>query len=448
MWIPVVSFGGDLTKGVWGAAAGPETFYWEFWPEENGLGAVIHTLRDGKKQTELPVDRVIWNHPELEMQMHSTGVTYRGEVDLEAGVIEGQLFYSDEEGPQMELRQEDAQGIAGLRPRPAGAAPYRYVRPAETGDGWTTADCTSHALTVDALNSAFEAVCAGEAGVIHSLLLVAGGELVFEEYFHGYRRDDVHRLASVTKSVSSLLVGAAVDADLITGVDTPVLDFFPDLRTPVDERWHDLTLHHLLSMTMGLDWGGTDPHGTGPDFFQAILDRPVVREPGTHWAYQSANVDLLAGVLKQATGLHADRFAEKHLLGPLGITAYDWSYKATDGYRLMDGSLALRPRDMAKLGMLLRDEGRWRDVQVISADWIRRSIARHADTDGPERYGYLWWLGEFPGGEGPQPVVFANGHGSQFIAWLPKHDLIVVVTGGNEDNGKHFAITKVLTALF
>jgi CubicO group peptidase (beta-lactamase class C family) len=255
----------------------------------------------------------------------------------------------------------------------------------------------------------------------------------------------VHRLASVSKSMSSLLVGVAVDRGTIAGADAPLLDFFGDLRRSDDPRWRAETLHHLLSMSMGLDWEpGDGPHGTGPAFFQQVLDRRVIHDPGTHWAYHSANVNLLAGVLKQATGLHADEFAEAHLFAPLGITAYDWSYLATDGYRLMDGSLQLRPRDMAKLGLLLRDGGRWRGEQVVSAEWIRRSITPHIDTDGPERYGYLWWLGEVPGQGGPQPVVFANGHGSQFIAWLPERDLILVVTGGNEDNGKHFAVMGVL----
>jgi CubicO group peptidase (beta-lactamase class C family) len=270
---------------------------------------------------------------------------------------------------------------------------------------------------------------------------------VVEEYFHGYGPDDLHRLASVTKSVASLLTGIAVDRGEIAGVDVPVVSFFPDLAPPADPRWQGITLHHLLSMTMGLDWGpGEDPHGTGPEFFAEILRRRVVHEPGTRWAYHSANVNLLAGILHGATGDHADVFAEKHLFGPLGIDAYDWSFRATGGYRLMDGSLHLRPRDMAKLGLLLRDGGRWRGAQVVSAGWIARSTARIVDTDGPQGYGYLWWTGTIDGPGGSRPVVFANGRGSQFIGWLPDRDLVIVVTGGNEDNGKHFAIVELLTA--
>jgi CubicO group peptidase (beta-lactamase class C family) len=436
---------GDITSGVWAGSGGPENFYWELWQNGDGFDGVVHTVRDGRKETELPVDRVTWDAPELEMHMDITGVIYRGNVDFDKGRIHGRLFYGEKEGPEMELYLADPDRIPGLRARPADAPAYTYARPPVTDDGWRTADCEEVGLPHADVTGLVNAICAGDAGVVHSLLLVVGGQLVVEEYFHGYGRDDLHRLASVTKSVSSLLVGVAMDEGGISSVDASVLSFFPALEQPSDEHWRSQTLHHLLSMSMGLDWGpGGGPHGTGPEFFQGVLEREVVHEPGTHWAYHSANVNLLSGVIKKATGQHADVFAEEHLFDPLGITAYDWSFMARDGYCLMDGSLHLRPRDMAKLGLLLRDEGRWRGRRVVSADWIRQSATAQIATEGPEKYGYLWWLGEFPGREGTQPAVFANGHGSQFIAWLPERDLIFVVTGGNEDNGKHFAIAELI----
>ncbi len=405
----------------------------------------MHWVTDGKKQSELPIADVRWSSPELEVRMAVTGVVFRGTAELGEGLIRGRLYYGDEAGPETILRRTDPGRVPGLRARPAGAPDYTYSVPNAAADGWATAECGDHGLPPDVAEELVEAVVAGDAGVIHSLLLVAGGELVVEEYFHGYGRNDLHRLASTTKSVSSLLVGIAIDTGLIDGIDAPLLGFFPDLELPTDERWRSETLHHLLSMSMGLDWGpDEDPHGTGPDFFQQVLDRRVIHEPGTHWAYHSANVNLLAGVIHQASGLHADEFAERYLFGPLGITDYDWSFMEEAGYRLMDGSLALRPRDMAKLGMLLRDEGRWQGTQVISADWIQQSVTPHMSTDGPADYGYLWWVGTFPGPYDGEPVVYANGLGSQFIAYLPERDLVIVVTGGNEDNGKHFAFLDVL----
>ncbi|MCP4574656.1 MAG: serine hydrolase [bacterium] len=445
-WPAAAAEGDAITSWLWLGRGGPESFYWEVWPDGDGFGGVVHTVRDGKKQTELPVDQVVWEAPDLELHMDTTGVVFRGRLVDDGTRIEGRLHFGGEEGPEFNLERVDPASATVLAARGFDAVPWAYRVPAAKDDGWIVGDAAAHGLPHATVVTLVDRICAGDAGVIHSLLLVAGGELVVEEYFHGYGPADVHRLASVTKSVSSLLTGVAVDRGAITGVEVPVMDFFPDLEPSADHRWRDITLHHLLSMSMGLDWGpDEDPHGTGPAFFGQVLGRRIVHAPGTRWAYHSANVNLLAGVLREATGLHADAFAERHLFTPLGITDYDWSFMATDGYRLMDGSLQLRPRDMAKLGMLVRGEGRWRGEQIVSTDWIRRSVSRQIDTDGPEGYGYLWWLGNL--GE-DLPVVLANGHGSQFIGWLPDRDLIIVVTGGNEDNGKHFAIVDLLSRAF
>ena len=128
----------------------------------------------------------------------------------------------------------------------------------------------------------------------------------------------MHRLASVTKSVSSLLVGLAIDQGKIPSEDAPVLSFFPGLERPASARWRSQSLGHLLTMSMGLDWGpGEGPRGNGPELFRKVLEREVIHEPGTHWAYHSVNTNLLSAVVKEATGQHADVFAEEHLFRPL-----------------------------------------------------------------------------------------------------------------------------------
>ncbi len=158
------------------------------------------------------------------------------------------------------------------------------------------------------------------------------------------------------------------------------------------------------------------------------------------------NVNLLAGVLRKATGEHAEAFAETTLFGPLGITEWDWDYAKTDGFNLMDGSLRLRPRDMAKIGVMVMNGGVWQGRQVLEEEWVRRSLTPYLSAgSGGEGYGYLWWTMEVPGPDGrPIQVAFANGWGSQFILLFPEMDLVVVTTGGNQENGKHLAIGEVL----
>lgn len=442
----------NLTNGVWSGKGGPDEICFDLWiGDGDELTGAAHTVREGKQQTQCPMTRVEWNPPLIEMEM-STGVVYKGTVRMNEGRIEGGLFFRGEPTLDMELQWKDPQSIAGLRARPEpkpGAPTYTASRPEECNDGWKTANPEDVGLDSAAINDLVTSLVGGEAGEIHSLLIAKDGKLVVEEYFHGYGRNDTHRLASVTKSVSSLLVGLALELGKIESVDTPLLDFFPqhaDLRT---QSWDRITLRHLLTMSMGLDWTdeeGRQIHGAGEEFFKQVFSRKVSGTPGAKWRYINPDVNLLGGVLKHSTQMHADLFAAKHIFAPLGIEAWSWDYGEVDGYRLMDGSLQLRPRDMAKIGALVADEGRWCDRQVISADWIRESTLSQIPTgEQADGYGYLWWLFRLPAGGDMQTMVLANGWGSQFIAVFPALNMVVVTTGCNEDNGKHFAVGQLLS---
>jgi CubicO group peptidase (beta-lactamase class C family) len=144
---------------------------------------------------------------------------------------------------------------------------------------------------------------------------------------------------------------------------------------------------------------------------------------------------------------YADEYAGIHLFGPLGIRERDWDYGAVDGYRLMDGSLRLRPRDMAKLGELVADRGNWNGKRVLSAEWIDESTSPLIvpDANSSERYGYLWWRFYIPTAAGIKEAIVANGIGTQLIAIFPELDLIMVTTGSNDDNGMQFAIGRLIS---
>jgi CubicO group peptidase (beta-lactamase class C family) len=204
-------------------------------------------------------------------------------------------------------------------------------------------------------------------------------------------------------------------------------------------------------MSIGTEWTEEEAektHGTGDAFFRKLLSRSFAHKPGEQWQYVSANVNLLGGVIYHATGLHADEFAAKYLFGPLGIEKWNWDYGMVDGFRLMDGSLQLSPRGMAKLGTLVATRGTWRGTRVVSAEWIEESTSPKIvpSQDAPEKYAYLWWLFYIPSSGGVREAVVANGIGSQFIAVLPAFDLVVVTTGSNDENGMQFAIGRLLSA--
>jgi len=433
-----------LGGGVWLGQVGTASLAIAFLGDPTPDRALIHILRDGRKTSEMPSHELAGEGGFFSF-LTSTGVRIEGEADLQAGTAAARLLYGNAPPTSFALVRRNPAGVRGLAARAPGTSLCSPV--VDRGDGWRTAMPAEVGLDPAAVTAAVGAIAAGQAGVIHSLLVARGGRLCVEEYFHGGSSQDRHRLASVTKGVSSLLVGIAVDAGEIPSVEAPLTGLLPDLAAGLKGDKADLTLRHVLTMSMGLKWSEQEAgrtHGTGDRFFREILGRPLADPPGRVWQYVSANVDLLSGILRRACGSGPEDLARERLFGPLQIADWDWSFGAEGQDRLMDGSLQLIPRDMLKFGQLLLDEGRWQGRQVVSAEWVAASTARQIQTSGPEGYGYLWWLMALPSPDGPVPCVVANGHGSQFIAVFPAQDLVVATTGGNEDNGKHFAVARVL----
>ncbi|MGD8277382.1 MAG: serine hydrolase, partial [Gemmatimonadota bacterium] len=363
----------SITEGVWVGDGGTDRFLFDLrGTAPDSLFGIVHVLSGGKKISELVITRAAYHAPEIEMYIEKTNATYTGRVELDRGRIHGSLRFGDESGPGMDLRWMDPSDLPGFQALP-GTGPYVYREPVPGDDGWPVASPEDVGLDRGALEALVNAVARDEAGLIHSLLVVRNGRLVLDEYFHGFGRDDAHRLASTTKSISSLLVAAALDRGLIADLDVPLLHFFPEAGGAAGPEWKAETLHHLMSMSMGLDWTPAEAesvHGTGPGFFARVLGRGIVDEPGSRWDYVSANVDLLAGVIHRATGKQADVFAREVLFEPLGIRAYDWEYGKVDGYPQMDGTLRLRPRDLARIGTMVASGGRWNGKQVIGRMWI------------------------------------------------------------------------------
>lgn len=313
------------------------------------------------------------------------------------------------------------------------------------GNDWPSLDPETQALDAGRLERLGAAIEGGrQYPDLHSLLIVRHGYLVYERYFDGWTAQRPHTLQSVTKSFTSALVGIAIEQGIFAGVDEPVLGFFPDLEgvRHINARKRAITIGDLLTMRSGTDYnerGSNSPHDqlnrlpTGWDRF--YLDRPMVAEPGTVFQYDSGGVILLSSLLERRTGLHADAFAQRYLFAPLGISEVDW-FRNREGHPHTGGGLDLRPRDMAKLGLLYLRQGRWGDSQIIPAQWVRTSTERHVTRSRGHNvgYGYLWWIHEpDPAGDGRRDIFAAQGFRGQYIFVVPEHDLVVVVTGGTRN---------------
>jgi CubicO group peptidase (beta-lactamase class C family) len=330
------------------------------------------------------------------------------------------------------------------------------ARPPQTGDGWQTVSPASVGLDAEVLDQAVAHIRDGTYPNVHSLLIVKDGQLVFEQYFRGYawnyagdqfrgdlvdfRRDIRHNLASVTKSFTSALAGIAIDQGLIGGVEDQVLGFFPQYAHLRDGQKDRITVEDLLTMRSGLEWNEMEVFYDDwqndliqlfrvPDPVEYILAKPLVSEPGTTWYYSGGNTNLLGEVIRQATGQRLDAFAEQHLFAPLGITNYAWDF-LNAGVIHASGNLQLRPRDMAKFGLLYLNGGLWNGQRIVSQAWVEASTRAHAALSSDAGYGYQWWLRTYDDGSKTVDAFFAAGWGGQRIYVFPALDMVVVLTGG------------------
>ena len=349
-------------------------------------------------------------------------------------------------------------GCDALATTPASADGYEI--PQALDDGWETGSAESAGLDVRWLVALGDRIRDGSYANVHSVLVVRHRRIVFEEYYPGtttadgryvdWDRQHLHPMHSVTKSVTGALIGIAIDRGAIDGVDDPVVTYFPEHASMLaDQGKDDLTIRHLLTMRAGLAWDEhSHPYSDGrnshvrmnqsgdPVGFTLGLER--VSPPGATFRYNSGLSILLGEILRRATGLPADRFAEEALFEPLGIDTWDW-WTYPDGTVQTGGGLALRSRDAARLGQLYLDRGVWGGSPVVSSAWIDASTAW--SEAGSERYGFHWWGIHLPrhdnafdlGGDVTEAAA-AVGRGGQWTLVYPALDLVAVFTGGNDDH--------------
>jgi CubicO group peptidase (beta-lactamase class C family) len=273
---------------------------------------------------------------------------------------------------------------------------------------------------------------------LDSYLVVRHGYIVYEDYPSAFTADNSHILHSVSKSFTSALIGIAIDEGYIPNVDEPVVNFFSDRTIAnLDDRKQRMTVRHLLNMRAGLEWDEwshpyTDPQNDlhqmifSADCIQFMLDRPMAAEPGTTWVYNTGASHLLAGIIQETTGQIPLAFAFDHLFGPLGITHAFWT-RDRNGLNFGGSELHLRPRDMAKFGLLYLNEGEWDGDQIIPPEWVVQSQRSATQPWSGTGYGYQWWkqlsMGTFE----------ARGLHSQWIIVHPEYDLVVVQTASDFD---------------
>jgi CubicO group peptidase (beta-lactamase class C family) len=343
-------------------------------------------------------------------------------------------------GPEPVKAQSIVSGIFGLACliAPALALPAAAQGTDWPTHGWRHSSAEAQGMDSRTLADALDYVRDHKIP-IHSLLIIRNGSIVLDAYFWPFKDGQLHDLASVTKSVTSTLVGVAIGQHKLSGVNEPVLPIFGQRSvTNLDARKQRVSMEDLLTMTSGLDCHVEHGEITlsqmmkSSDWIRFMLNLPMIAEPGSEYSYCSGGMHLLSGVITRATGASALDFARRELFAPLGIDSVAWP---ADGQGISHGwgDLHMQPRDMAKIGYLWLNGGRWENRQIVPADWMQAAIRVHSHpgfTKGQE-YGYGIWI--YP--ERTPPEFEGLGRGGQRISVLPARNLVVVFTGGAFEPG-------------
>lgn len=340
---------------------------------------------------------------------------------------------------------------------------------------FTVSDYDFHADTLKTthidsmlLTTAAAEIRTGKYGEVHAMVVLKDDKFVFEEYYPGHQykwdgpdfhgemikwdKSTLHGLKSVSKSITSLCIGIAIDKGFIKSVNQSVFDYLPDhqpLKTGGKEK---ITIEHLLTMTSGLEWvewntslssGKNDIVGIWlqeKDPVSFILEKPLLKEPGTTFNYSGGNTILLGEIIRHATNMDLEQFSREYLFNPLAIDSARWGLRYRNGVIEAGGGVEMTPRDLAKIGTLCLNKGIYNGVPVISGNWIQQCRTPYGNNSnifipghfsGSHGYGYSWWLKSYKKSGKEYNMYHAVGWGGQELIIIPELNAVVVFTGGN-----------------
>lgn len=339
--------------------------------------------------------------------------------------------------------------FARQAPEPS-PTPYRYHEPAVDGDGWPVGNLQGSGIDPVAIGHILDAIHATvpalRAPYIQGLLIARHGKLVLDEYFNGFDADRPHDVRSAGKSVTTLMIGRAIEDGAAFSPQTllaSILQAYRPFGNP-DARKEAITVGDLMSMSGGYACDDNDDSSPGnenhmqaqtgqPDWYRYTLDLPMLFAPGTKALYCTAEINLLGAVLKRETGrwlpdYFYDRFARPMQFGSYGM----WLMPPPVDDAYMGGGDLFRPRDFLKFGQLFLDGGRWNGSLVVQPAWLRLVSSKHSyiAQDGGD-YGYGWHLSTYPYGGRTVRAISAGGNGGQLLYAFPDLDLTVMITAGN-----------------
>ena len=379
--------------------------------------------------------------------------TYLGMVDPDLRKITGIVYAGDPDNEHQEDSLDFSRVDPGLAerlfqprpPDPDGSISYTYLKPGQSGDGLPTASVIDFTDNTDALYDLMSKIIRQEYGRLESLLIVKDDKLVIEEYYYGYSRHQMHNIHSCTKSITSLLLGMVLEDHPGLGVEHTVFGFFPRYDSLRSEEKEKITLEHVLTMTSGFEEKDDAVVKEYENQLHYILSLPMATKPGEDFRYWNDGTDLLGWIIHSLEGEHADRYARDHLFGPLGISEYRWEFE--DGTSHCHSDLYLRPIDLAKIGLLVLNNGKWQDQQLVPETWIKESTCPRVAESKFYDYGYQWWhrsrenVAWWREGdarlENELDKIIALGYGGQYLMIVKDLNMVIVTTASDYANDRN-----------
>jgi CubicO group peptidase (beta-lactamase class C family) len=345
---------------------------------------------------------------------------------------------------------------------------------------WIYSTAEKEGINQLVIDSIHNEITGGKYGLVDHFLLIKNGKVIADHHYtHDYNsimrkydttnyqynydhidwhpyynQSELHTLQSVTKSITSLLVGIAFDEGFITDLNAPILSYFSNFSIDTNDHIkNQISIENLLLMQSGIEWDEENYDvatnscvimEASDDWIQYVLNQPMDTIPGTVFEYNSGASMLLGKIVREATGKRIDKWAEEKLFKPLGIANYYWKITPT-GEIDTEGGLYLTPHDLAKIGYLIINNGKWGNEQIVSKSWINKSIEPNDGFFEEIKYGYQWLIPSHENGQAK--IIAGNGYGEQYVMMSLEHNLLVVFNGWNHHDEPEKSTWNILQNL-
>lgn len=293
----------------------------------------------------------------------------------------------------------------------------------------------------DSTNMLYDKIENFEHGDFTGLVIIKDNKLVTEWHFNTYWRNQILDIRSAGKSITSILLGVAMQEGLVDNLDKDIYSFFPKEKYPsIHEDYKKIKIRHVLDMASGLDadtdrsetpghavnWSGSE------EWVNYILSVPLANEPGEQWVYADINAALIGAIIEEQSGMSLRDFANEKVFKPLGIKQFYW-YTNEANQTVAAGTLYLSTLDFAKIGTLVVNQGKWGGKQIVQQAYVKELINRKAYdlTDYwslTDSYGMFWYKKSRTINGQKFDYLWASGRGGNQLIVLPDQNMVIALT--------------------